>query len=264
LQTAYLASLAGFLAFFAFWEGGNPRVPFGSASERFRHLARNGALFALIFVLTNVAAPLAGPELERWSVPVHSWLPEHPALALPLQAMCGVLLLDFIGYAWHRLSHRVPWLWRLHRVHHGDPHLDFSTALRVHPFEAILNLLVKLGLLTLVGLPPWVEGVRSILHNPLAFAQHANVRFPGWVERRGRWLAMTPGLHRLHHSVDPRDYDLNYGEIFSWWDRLFGTYRAPVAEIEAVGLKGYETPRWQSLGGMLAGPFRAAPMTGPG
>ncbi|MBK7470325.1 MAG: sterol desaturase family protein [Betaproteobacteria bacterium] len=75
--------------------------------------------------------------------------------------------------------------------------------------------------------------------NPMAFAQHANVKFPDWLERWGHLLIITPALHRVHHSTDPADHDQNFGELFSWWDRLFATYRTPSGEV-TVGLPGFE------------------------
>jgi sterol desaturase/sphingolipid hydroxylase (fatty acid hydroxylase superfamily) len=109
-------------------------------------------------------------------------------------------------------------------------------------------------LLALLGLPLWIEAVRAVLNNPLVLAQHANVRFPPWVERLN-WILITPGMHRVHHSIDRRDYDLNFGGLFSWWDRLFGTWRE-AGVVERVGLPGFENARWQTLPGMLAAPLR--------
>jgi sterol desaturase/sphingolipid hydroxylase (fatty acid hydroxylase superfamily) len=258
MQTAYLATLLGFFMFFAIWEGGAPRVPFADPKARWMHVARNLGLFAVLLVLSNAAFVAAGSTSFVESLTLRRGLLTPLALSVPMQIVAGILLLDLYEYAWHRLCHRVPWLWRLHRVHHAEAHLDVSTGMRFHPIEVMLSLLIKLCLLGVLGLPLWVEAIRAVINNPIALSQHANVRFPGWFERWARWLVITPALHRVHHSTDALDHDLNFGELFSWWDRLFGTYR-PASTAEKVGLNGFDDVRWHTSTGMLASPLRAAP-----
>jgi len=254
-QTAYLVTLFGFFSFFAAWEAGDPRLPFAGAAERRLHLLRNAGLFAVLMFVTNAYFALDGPLLDFPPFAYSHGLLSGLSLGVPLQAVLGVVLLDLYEYGWHRLSHRLPWLWRLHRVHHSEAHLDVSTSMRFHPVETLLSLGFRLCVLGLLGLPLWVEGLRAVLDAPFALSQHANVRFPAWLERWGRWIVITPGLHRIHHSIDRRDYDLNFGSLFSCWDRMFGTWR-PAANVEQVGLAGFEDSRWQTLPGMLTAPLR--------
>jgi sterol desaturase/sphingolipid hydroxylase (fatty acid hydroxylase superfamily) len=174
-----------------------------------------------------------------------------------LQFVAGLLVLDLMAYVFHRLTHAVPWLWAIHCVHHSDPALDASTGLRFHPLEGGLAVVAAVGLLWAAGLPAWVAGARAIIMNPLAMAQHASVLFPGPVERAAAWLLVTPGMHRVHHSIDPRYYNRNFGQMFSFWDRLFGTYLAPAAmPATPIGVAGLEAERWQSVGGLLLTPWR--------
>jgi sterol desaturase/sphingolipid hydroxylase (fatty acid hydroxylase superfamily) len=257
MQTAYLAIFFGVFAFFAVWEAGSPRLPFNGAAARWRHIVRNIALFAVLMVVTNVLLRWVLPGMTLSILDAPRGLVTGWGLSLPVQVIFGVLVLDLYHYAFHRLCHHNRWLWRLHRVHHADAHLDVSTGMRFHPLETTLSLVLKLTLLALLGLPLWVEAVRVLAINPLAFAHHANVKFPEWLERWGRPLVVTPALHRLHHSINPHEYDRNFGEFLSCWDRWFGTYRIPSGNAEHVGLPGFEDQRWQTFTGMLTMPWSA-------
>lgn len=177
------------------------------------------------------------------------------ALPLFLQFVIVFAAADLLDYALHRAAHNLGWLWRLHAVHHSDPHLDASTGARFHPLEISINAAAKVIFFAVSGLPLWIEGVRVILLNSLLFLQHANIEFPAGVERL-RWLLVTPGMHRIHHSPEAPLINSNYGMFFSFWDRIFGTFRPPVAgQRPDVGLKGLDAERWQSVYGMLATPF---------
>ncbi len=185
------------------------------------------------------------------------------SLALPVfaQFALGFLLLDLFDYGYHRVAHRVRGLWLLHAVHHSDPQLDATTGMRFHPVEVTIEMVLKTALLLGLGLPLWVEGARAVFLNPANLLQHANVAFPAWVERRLSWLLVTPAMHRIHHSPDMRETNSNYGAVFSFWDRLFGTYRPPEAgHLPGVGLRKLRDDRWQTVWGMLMTPIRARPL----
>ena len=256
LQTVYLVLMAGLLAFFVVWEAGSPRYAFSSNDARRRHLLRHAGLFVLLLIASNVLLAYVPAALKSLSLDGPSTAFTGLSVGLAMQVVLGVLILDCYEYLWHRACHRVPWLWRLHRVHHADTHIDFSTGMRFHPIENLASLVVKVLLLSALGLPLWIEAVRILANNPAAFAQHANVVFPAWVERWPRWLVITPELHRVHHSIDPAHYDRNFGELFSFWDRCFGTLLEPSKSVEHVGLPGYRDSRWHTLAGMLAMPWK--------
>lgn len=142
----------------------------------------------------------------------------------------GVVLLSLVSYWIHRWSHGVPWLWRLHRVHHADTHLDLSSALRHHPAEAMVVALATAAGATLGGTGPTAIMLYGTLVLLLAFIQHADLALPargfGWLP----WLIVTPAVHRQHHSPVRRLTDSNYGEVLTVWDRIFATWsgaRAP-------------------------------------
>ncbi len=146
----------------------------------------------------------------------------------------GFVALDLFAYVWHRLSHQVQWLWRLHAVHHADPHLDVSTVVRAHPIHGMLTVIAAALFAAAMGFPPelllWYQIVSTLVslshHTDLAWLQ------PRW-DRRLSTVFCTPAVHRVHHSQHAAHHDSNYGGVLSLWDRWFGSYVAdsPDAEI---------------------------------
>ena len=129
------------------------------------------------------------------------------------------------GYLDHVLMHKVPLLWRLHRVHHLDTHLDISTSLRSHPAEYVMNLVIIVPAAILFGMTPWVLIIYELADSMVSVFSHANLRMPQGLDRWLRWILVTPNMHSLHHSSYQPETDSNYGTVFTFWDRLFGTYR---------------------------------------
>jgi sterol desaturase/sphingolipid hydroxylase (fatty acid hydroxylase superfamily) len=256
LRTLYYASMVGGFALLVTWEAGSPLI--AHPARRWRHIGRNLILFLLVLL---IADGLVG---ERW-LAISGLLRAQPAglltnLGLPLVALgcIAFVVADLAEYALHRVTHRLRWLWLLHTVHHADPHVDVSTGSRHHPIEVAIGLTFKIGLYVLLGIPLWLEGVRTIMVNPLMMIQHANIDYPPWVERRLGWLLVTPAMHRVHHSPDAPETNANYGQVLALWDRLFGTYRTPGAPPQPVyGLRALRDDGWQSVTGMLLTPVRA-------
>ncbi|MEO8134219.1 MAG: sterol desaturase family protein [Betaproteobacteria bacterium] len=258
LRGAYFGTLIGAFAFFLLWEGGAPRIAFANSGERRTHLLRNFAMLALVILIADifVGYGLLGTA-QRLDVETTNGL-SALGLGWPALLLAGVLILDLFNYWWHRACHAVPWLWRLHRVHHSDTHLDATTGARFHVLETSLAIVLLIGFMTLAGIPLWIELVRTVIVNPLVLTQHANVTFPARLDRAFRPVLVTPALHRVHHSLLRAEHDRNYGQIFSIWDRLFGTYSSPPAASLAVGVAGLDGEAWQTVAGMCATPFRRA------
>lgn len=183
-------------------------------------------------------------------------------LALPmwLVIICSFLLLDMLIYWQHRLFHQVPLLWRLHRVHHGDPHVDASTGLRFHPIEIVLSILVKLVAVTILGIPAIAVLIFEVALNGFALFNHANIRLPQKLERFLRLIIITQVLHRIHHSQLPNETNSNYGFSVSWWDKLFGSYQHQASlpdEQLNIGLKEFTSPKVNSrIMSLLIMPFK--------
>ncbi|WP_067099866.1 sterol desaturase family protein [Marinomonas atlantica] len=157
-----------------------------------------------------------------------------PAAAFaPLQylpsSLCfiaSLVLLDLLIYWQHRLFHYVPWLWCLHRVHHSDPELDTTSAVRFHPLEIALSLVIKALAVWLFGISAAAILVFDILLNSLAMFNHTNVRLGNRLEPLVRSLIVTPDMHRIHHSRIPQEANSNFGFCLSIWDRFFKSYTA--------------------------------------
>ena len=176
-----------------------------------------------------------------------------------------IVVIDLAFYTQHLLLHRVPVLWRLHRTHHSDLEYDFTTGVRFHPFEAVYTTGVVIAVIALVGAPPSAVVISQALSVLVAFVEHANVRIPQTLDRVLRVVVVTPDMHRIHHSQDAHEGDSNFSNMFSFWDRLFGTYVAqPSAGHDGIafGIADMIDPRHQTLPGLLAQPFRSSAAPG--
>lgn len=206
----------------------------------------------------SVALPFlaVGAAVDAWSM---GWGLLN-RVVWPLWAEIGgaVLVLDFAIWAQHLITHKVPLFWRFHRMHHADRDMDVTTALRFHPVEILASMGLKIGLVYALGPQAVAVVLFEVLLNGTAMFNHANLRLPLWLDRLVRLVLVTPDMHRVHHSVDRREHDSNYGFALSVWDRIFRTYMAqPVGGHEAmvVGLQ-WQDEKPAKLGWSLWLPFR--------
>lgn len=217
--------------------------------------------------LHNLAMALVNAICLRFLLPVTavaaalwSQQQEFGLLAgLPLWAniFTGVLLLDIAIYWQHRAMHQVPLLWRLHRVHHSDVHVDVTTALRFHPLEMLLSMGYKIVLVGLLGLHPLTVIVFELSLNLLAMFNHSNIAVPA--DRVIRLMLVTPDMHRVHHSVHPSETNSNYGFFLPIWDRIFDSYveQPKDGHLEMrLGLNYFRNNDDQQLNQLLIQPFR--------
>ena len=206
----------------------------------------------LVFPTAAVGLALA---LEGRGVGLLPWL----GLPQPLAVLLAVVLLDLAIYLQHVMFHAVPLLWRLHRMHHADLDFDVTTGLRFHPVEILLSMVIKLMVVVALGAPAVAVLVFEVLLNATAMFNHANLRLPQRLDRVLRLVLVTPDMHRVHHSVVPRETNSNFGFNLAAWDRIFGTYRAqPAAGHEAmtIGVEQFRDPRELRLDRMLTQPLR--------
>jgi sterol desaturase/sphingolipid hydroxylase (fatty acid hydroxylase superfamily) len=175
-----------------------------------------------------------------------------------LAGLLAIAWLDLLFYIHHFAMHRVPLLWRAHRTHHTDHDFDFSTGLRAHPAETLFTTGVMFAGIYLAGASPVAVLVYQLLTIAFGFIGHANVRLPGALDRALRCVVVTPDMHRVHHSVDLREGESNFSNLFPWWDYAFTTYVAqPAAGQQHMefGVRGFEARKHLSLPWMLAQPF---------
>ena len=230
---------------------------FEGRERRARHDAPNvvlGVGNALIVALVFAGATLVATEWARTnSFGVLHWLGMG---GVPAYALAFVLF-DLWQYLWHRLNHRIPLLWRFHAVHHADRELSASSGLRFHTGEIVLSSCARLLVLPLLGMTVGQVLVYEAVLLPVILFHHGNVGVPARADRWLRWLIVTPWMHWVHHSDYQPETDSNYSSVFSFWDRIFGSFRL-VADPRTLtlGLDHTERSDWATLPGMLAMPFR--------
>ncbi len=174
-----------------------------------------------------------------------------------IEVTATVLFLDFAIWAQHVITHKVPLLWRLHRVHHSDTDIDVTTAIRFHPIEIAFSMLLKIGLVYLIGPAAIAVVLFEIILNGTAMFNHSNLALPLWLDAALRRVLVTPDMHRVHHSVHRHEHDSNYGFSLSIWDHMFGTYVAQPAQGHddmKIGLR-WQDERPSKLGWSLRLPF---------
>ena len=179
-------------------------------------------------------------------------------LPILLEAILGFLVLDVIIYFQHRIFHVLPILWDIHRMHHTDRDLDFTSALRFHPFEIVIPMSVKLFTVWFFGIDPFTFIVFEISLNSFAMFNHGNFSINEKVEKVLRLFIITPDIHRIHHSVILHECNSNYGTIFTIWDYLFKSLNLIAEKGQdglVIGLPGYKDKKFQQINWMLITPF---------
>ena len=252
-----LGAFAGILAVMALWEWLSPRRH--QEIGRARRWPSNMGIVALNTVVVRLVFPAAAigtallAETREWGL--------FRALEAPtwLAIAASVILLDVAIYLQHVLFHAVPVFWRLHRMHHADLEFDVTTGLRFHPIEILLSMGIKIGVVAALGTPAVAVLIFEVLLNATSMFNHGNVRLPARIDHVLRWIVVTPEMHRVHHSVVPRETNSNFGFNLPWWDRLFGTYRAqPAAGHEGmtIGIAQFRDLAELRFDRLLIQPFR--------
>jgi sterol desaturase/sphingolipid hydroxylase (fatty acid hydroxylase superfamily) len=261
--TLRLAVFLGILVAMAIWELAAPRrrieIP------RVIRWTNNIGVVVLDTIIVRLTFPVAAVALallaqeNGWGlfniVEVPGWV----------AILSSVVILDFAIYLQHVVFHAVPALWRLHRMHHADQAFDVTTGLRFHPIEILLSMGIKLAAVLALGPPAVAVLIFEVVLNATAMFNHSNIRLPENVDRVLRLFVVTPDMHRVHHSIDPKETDSNYGFNLPWWDRLLGTYIAQPAkghEGMTIGFEQFRTVRDQWLDRMLIQPL-LGPASGP-
>ena len=252
-----LAAFAGIFCVMALWEVLAPRRH--QTIGRWRRWPANLGIVVLDSLLVRLVFPTAAVGVALFAE-THGWGLLH-ALDVPgwLALAASMLLLDLAIYLQHVMLHAVPLLWRLHRMHHTDLEFDLTTGARFHPLEILLSLVIKLGVIAALGAPAVAVLAFEVVLNVTSMFSHGNVGLPPRMDRVVRWLLVTPDMHRVHHSWYPDETNSNFGFNLSWWDRLFGTYRAQPRDGQTgmtIGINQFRDPRELRLDRMLWQPVR--------
>jgi sterol desaturase/sphingolipid hydroxylase (fatty acid hydroxylase superfamily) len=227
-----------------------------SVEPKLRRAARNLAVAALSAAAINLAErPIVAPLarlVERRQLGLVKRLRLPAWLEIPL----AVVLLDYTLYVWHVLTHRVPWLWRLHKVHHVDLDLDASTALRFHFLEMMVSVPWRAAQVLLLGAGPAPLSAWQTFTLVEILFHHSNVELPLAVERWLSRVIVTPRLHGIHHSIVPDEVNSNWSSGLTLWDWLHGTLRTDVPQEQiTIGVLGYLAPEQVTLPQILAMPL---------
>lgn len=236
--------------FFAFYRG-NP-------GERLRSDTRNVLLGTLNAVVVATVFVALWFWTARWAEHTGFGLLNWLGLTGWAHVALGFLLFDLWMYWWHRWNHLLPFFWRFHRVHHSDPRMDVTTANRFHFGEIIMSSALRIPVIALLGIQLWALVLYELVMFTNVQIHHANIGLPPWVERfLGRFI-VTPGIHKVHHSHLQVETDSNYGALFTFWDRLFGSIRVR-QDLQNIqfGLDDVTTPKQLGLVGQLALPLHS-------
>lgn len=227
-----------------------------NAASRQRLFSNFGLMFSGAGLLWLVV-PAGAVAAALWAQQQSWGLLTTFSLATPLALLLSIVALDCAIYWQHRAMHRWPLLWRLHRCHHSDLHLDTSTAVRFHPIEILLSMLYKMGVVIVLGASAEAVLLYEVLLSSFALYNHSN-----WAMPADRWLRkiiVTPDVHRVHHSVIETETNSNYGNLLVCWDKLFGSYTAQprLGHLKMqIGLEQYRDPSSQKLLTLLFNPLR--------
>ncbi len=256
-QSVRLVGFLGVLAMLTVYEALASRRT--QAIGRWTRWPGNLAIVVLDTLLVRRLFPAAAIGVAL-AVEAHGW-GLFNFLFLPgwLTIVLSLVALDLLIYGQHVAFHAVPLLWRFHRLHHSDPEIDVTTALRFHPVEIILSLTIKFAAIAALGVPPLAVLVFEVVLNASAMFNHANIALPRAIDRLLRWVIVTPDMHRVHHSLVASETDTNFGFNLPWWDRLFGTYLAQPAgghDAMRIGLSDFRAIGDQRIDQLLIQPLR--------
>jgi len=206
----------------AIWENvASKRTLTSSKSKRW---IDNWLLLAVDAISLRLLLPIGAVSMATIAEESGWGLLNQYVLPISIQVILSVVILDFVIYLQHIAFHAVPFLWRFHAVHHLDKDIDVTTAIRFHPVEIVLSMLIKLAVISMLG-PPLISVLLfEILLNGFALFNHSNIRISKNSDTVLRSVIVTPDMHRVHHSTDRSEYMSNFGVNFSWWDKLFRTY----------------------------------------
>ncbi len=247
--------LVGGITFFWILEGIVPL--FSIKYKKWKHALPN-LFFTLTTIIVNFPLAFLLLKTSDWAVAnnfgVINWMPEMP---LWLYVVLGVMLLDLIGaYMAHLVEHKVKPLWMVHLVHHSDHNVDTTTANRHHPLESLIRYFFTLIGVFLVGAPVGIIMLYQSLSVVLSQFNHANIKLPSNVDKAISWVLISPDMHKVHHHYKLPYTDSNYGNIFSIWDRMFGTYMEFDRDKIVYGVDTFPDQKENSsIKGLLKQPF---------
>lgn len=241
-----------------FWIIENAFPLFRFKYNKWQHAGIN-IFFTLTTIVINFCLAYLLLKTADWTVENNFGLLQIlPEMPLWLYAIIGLLLLDLIGaYLVHFIEHRTKVLWRFHLIHHTDTWIDTTTANRHHPGESVIRFVFTLLGVFIVGCPMWMVFLYQTLSVIATQFNHANIALPRKLDKLLSYFIVSPDMHKIHHHYKLPYTDSNYGNIFSVWDRLFGTFKTMSREEIIYGIDTHQDPKEHNeLKNLLNIPFQ--------
>lgn len=225
-----------------------------------RRIVRNISFALPTFVVLRLALLPIPLLVAIWAtdhqIGLLNWLLPKQGIGLWIGGILGFLAFDYAYYWWHYTTHKIPFLYRFHNVHHTDLDMDVSTAIRFHFVELLLSVAFRVSVVLVVGIDFWSLLVFEIVFETATQFHHSNTRVPLFVERLLNIFLVTPRMHGIHHSIVLDEFNANWGTIFSLWDRLHGTHRMDIAQSElTLGVPAYREEHELTIGQLFRMPF---------
>lgn len=224
--------------------------------------ASNLGILVLDILAVRLLIPLAASDVAEMAARRGWGLLNQVSWPFQAKILTAFLFLDLVIYCQHRIFHKTPWLWRLHKVHHTDMDLDVTTGVRFHPLEMLISMIIKIAAVAAIGAPVFAVLAFEIVLNATSLFNHSNIRIPESLDRLLRLIVVTPDMHQVHHSVIVEETNSNFSFNFPWWDRVLGTYRSRPVDGRlgmTIGLPEHQEPRLQTLPWLLSLPFNKNP-----
>ena len=247
--------LFGGMLFFYLIEYAAPLFNFNY--RKLQHAGIN-LLFTLTTIIINFLFAFTIVKIGDWSIQQHIGILTFLNINLLWYTIIGLLLLDLIGaYTVHYVEHKIKWMWRFHLIHHSDTHIDTTSANRHHPGESVFRLFFTVIAVGIIGAPIWLVMMYQSASVVLSQFNHANIRLPLWLDKTLSWVIVSPNMHKVHHHYVQPYTDSNYGNIFSIWDRVFGTYTTLAPEKITYGIDTHMLPEENNrVGNLFTIPFQ--------
>ncbi len=225
--------------------------------KKLKHAGIN-VFFTVTTILVNFLLAFLILKTSDWVTQHHFGVINWLSIPVGLSIVIGLLLLDFIGaYLIHFVEHQIKWMWKFHIIHHADTNIDTTTATRHHPGESIFRLTFTILAVFIVGAPIWMVFMYQSISVLLSQFNHANINLPPWLDKAISLIFVSPNMHKVHHHFKQPYTDSNYGNIFSIWDRLFGTFKTLAPEKLIYGIDTHMNPKENAnLSNLLVIPFQ--------
>lgn len=216
------ALLIGGLTLFFIIENAIPL--FKSNYNKWKHAGLN-IFFTVTTILVNFSMAFILVSAAQWVEESKFGLLQILNMNIYLTMILGLVFMDlFSSWLPHWIEHKVKWMWKFHLIHHTDQNVDTTTANRHHPGESVIRFIFTTLAVFIMGAPMWLVFMYQSMSVVLTQFNHSNIKMPNWLDDALVLVFCTPNMHRVHHHYRQPYSDLNYGNIFSIWDRVFGTY----------------------------------------